>query len=362
MGAGHAPGQAVTGATVAFTVLAGLATIMRLFTRLHIVHTAGIDDVSIIIAMCLSIVLTATMVKQVTYGIGDHYDDLNHADQIHVLQWMWASIWVYYLALGAAKCSIILQYLRIFPHNKFRLACYILLAVIGVYTAWTFFSSLLACIPVASFWDKSIEGHCLARLPVWFTNAALNIVTDIATVVIPLPVLKGLQLPKRQKIALMIVFGLGGITCIVSILRLQSLYAISIAEDVTWENPMAAIWSSIEVNVGILCSCIPTLKGCVNRVFPRFFKDRSTGRPSVPDNIELTPGGAGKHFAMASRNHDSKPRGRATQGGREADEGIQVVTVMEQEVEDRSRREDDSSSAESESVRKLVLQRPGNDT
>lgn len=51
MGAGHAPGQAVTGATVAFTVLAGLATIMRLFTRLHIVHTAGIDDVSIIIAM-----------------------------------------------------------------------------------------------------------------------------------------------------------------------------------------------------------------------------------------------------------------------------------------------------------------------
>ena len=47
------------------------------------------------------------MVKQVTYGIGDHYNDLNHANQIHVLQWMWASIWVYYLALGAAKLSLI---------------------------------------------------------------------------------------------------------------------------------------------------------------------------------------------------------------------------------------------------------------
>lgn len=58
-------------------------------------------------------------------------------------------------------------------------------------------------------------------------------------------------------------------TCVVSILRLQSLYVISRARDVTWENPLAAIWSSLEVNTGILCSCLPTLRSCVARIFPK---------------------------------------------------------------------------------------------
>jgi hypothetical protein len=56
---------------------------------------------------------------------------------------------------------------------------------------------------------------------------------------------------------------------VVSILRLQSLYVISRAKDVTWENPLAAIWSSVEINTGILCSCLPTLRSCVARVFPK---------------------------------------------------------------------------------------------
>lgn len=38
---------------------------------------------------------------------------------------------------------------------------------------------------------------------------------------------------------------------------------------------MAAIYSSTEVNVGILCSCLPTLKGGISYFFPRLFPDRS---------------------------------------------------------------------------------------
>lgn len=44
-----------------------------------------------------------------------------------------------------------------------------------------------------------------------FANAGMNIATDIAIGILPLPMLKELQLPRRQKIALMTVFGLGGL-------------------------------------------------------------------------------------------------------------------------------------------------------
>ena len=69
----------------------------------------------------------------------------------------------------------------------------------------------------------------------------------------------------------MIVFALGGFTCIISILRLQSLLVFLHNSDISWHNPLAAIWSSLEVNIGILCSCLPTLKAMVSRYFPRAF-------------------------------------------------------------------------------------------
>ena len=69
----------------------------------------------------------------------------------------------------------------------------------------------------------------------------------------------------------MIVFALGGFTCIISILRLQSLLVFLQTTDISYHNPLAALWSSLEVNTGILCSCIPTLKAMVTRYFPRAF-------------------------------------------------------------------------------------------
>jgi hypothetical protein len=95
--------------------------------------------------------------------------------------------------------------------------------------------------------------------------------TDIAVATLPLPFLNQLQLPNRQRYALMIVFALGGFTCIISILRLQSLLVFLQTTDISYHNPLAAIWSNLEVNIGIVCSCLPTLKAMVTRWFPRAF-------------------------------------------------------------------------------------------
>lgn len=142
------------------------------------------------------------------------------------------SIWVYNLSMSCTKFSILLQYLRIFPQRGFRIACYVLMGVIAIYACWTFFSAVFACWPIAYFWNPKAYrgGHCLNRYAVWsvlirskcdslseadlwrrFANTGMNIATDFIIGLLPLPMLKELQLPKRQKIALMIVFGLGGL-------------------------------------------------------------------------------------------------------------------------------------------------------
>jgi hypothetical protein len=59
-------------------------------------------------------------------------------------------------------------------------------------------------------------------------------------------------------------------TCLISALRLIFIYPMTKNLDQTWHSPMFSIWSAVEINVAIFCSCAPTLKGLVQRVWPQF--------------------------------------------------------------------------------------------
>lgn len=125
-------------------------------------------------------------------------------------QAFWCSLMVYYLSLGLTKGSMLLQYRRIFPTKAFQIANWITMAVVICYTIWTVFSSIFACIPVRAFWTKE-KASCINQFAMWFTNAAINILTDFAIILLPIPVIRGLNLGKRQKIGLISIFAVGGL-------------------------------------------------------------------------------------------------------------------------------------------------------
>ena len=132
-----------------------------------------------------------------------------HTD--HGRQLWWLGTPFYNAAMVTAKASIIIQYFHVFPTKKMRIVCYIMAAIIAIYGTWVILSAFLNCIPVARFWDPSIPGHCLAYKPLWYSNAALNIMTDVVILIIPIPALMPLDLPLRQKVGCCCIFALGGL-------------------------------------------------------------------------------------------------------------------------------------------------------
>lgn len=74
----------------------------------------------------------------------------------------------------------------------------------GIYTV---VSSFFLCVPF-SFIDTV---HCLPRKAKWFSDAGVNIVTDLILLILPMPSLKGLNIPKHQKFELIAVFALGAL-------------------------------------------------------------------------------------------------------------------------------------------------------
>ena len=70
--------------------------------------------------------------------------------------------------------------------------------------------------------------------------------------------------------------------CITSILRLHSLYIASVSTDITYDNVGAATWSAIELNVGIMCSCVPAMRPVINLIFPRLLSSTRRDHTSDP--------------------------------------------------------------------------------
>ena len=122
------------------------------------------------------------------------------------------SIPFYYASLSLTKLTIVFQTLRFVApsQRRSRIACYALIVAVLAYLVYTVVTTFLICLPAEFFWNKTIEGSCLNFLALWFVNAALNIITDIAILVVPLRVVVAIQLPRRQKLWLIGVFALGG--------------------------------------------------------------------------------------------------------------------------------------------------------
>lgn len=55
---------------------------------------------------------------------------------------------------------------------------------------------------------------------------------------------------------------------IVSILRFQSLVHFGKSLNKTWELYNVSVWSIIEISVGIMCACLPTIRVVLVRIFP----------------------------------------------------------------------------------------------
>jgi fucose permease len=179
----------------------------------------------------------------------------------------------------AIKTSILIFYLGFSKYTQkvFRYASWVVLAIVNLAGVSLTFLNIFQCRPVnASFDHHTGPGECIPLLTEFICSAPVNIVTDLAILALPIPVLTGLRLPPRQKAILVFTFTLGLFVTVVNVVRIYYLqHAITDtttdlsfhgdrifgdSPEFSWDASLAFMWSVVEVNVGIICACIPTLR------------------------------------------------------------------------------------------------------
>ena len=158
------------------------------------------------------------------------------------------------------KLSLLFFYLQFAVEKRFRIAVYGLMTVVTGYSLASAFVVIFSCYPVSKSWDITVTGGYCINLPVFYiANLSLNSATDMAVLILPIPMLWKLRMPFRQKIAVSAIFmtgsGYGQLpfhfhdrfslysVCVVSILRIRSLVILLDKDDITWELVEGYIWS-----------------------------------------------------------------------------------------------------------------------
>lgn len=137
----------------------------------------------------------------------------------------------------------------------------------------------LICRPISQFWSPTVNGTCGNERVFGITASALNLVTDVIILIMPMPMLWGLHMPVAKKIQLTMAFGLGNwyvhVTrlvnqelkfflkfssiCIISTIRLAVLVTFD-KPDLTYNIAPLAMWTNLEPILGVFNACLPVIR------------------------------------------------------------------------------------------------------
>ncbi|KAJ6184427.1 hypothetical protein N7519_005728 [Penicillium mononematosum] len=273
----------VLGVAIAFSVLAVAAVCLRLLAH-HLARKRWIlSDYFIIAGGIFAVGLQSISITGVIQaGIGyDHVPAIaikfgtqpitKLLQLIIPLQFLWV------LSLSCTKISILFLYLSIFPVTWVVRVSWATMGVIVAWTIGTILAGCLICRPFAFNWDQTIPGGSCGNQVTSFTaTGVINLVTDVVVLVTPMPLLYKLQMARYKKVTFITIFGLGAVTCIISILRISILSTMDFT-DITYSIPRANIFSGLEPCLAVILASVPMMRPLLGR---SAYTPEVTARPS----------------------------------------------------------------------------------
>lgn len=146
--------------------------------------------------------------------IGIHIWDVpKDADFAAGLLWIYIVGAVYNPILALVKQSVLTLLLRLAGTKPaVRTAVWITAIFNAAEMVAVFLAVIFQCTPIEAFWKPQLlaeGGHCIEAVPFGLATGCLTILTDLATLALPIYIFFDLKINKRTKIALIFVFLLG---------------------------------------------------------------------------------------------------------------------------------------------------------
>ncbi|KAL8644177.1 MAG: hypothetical protein Q9226_007896 [Calogaya cf. arnoldii] len=240
-----------------------------------------------VFGFCLLICYAALLLASGHYFLGHHLWEVTLPNYVYGRKLQSYAEFVYLVVSATIKTSCLLFYRRIFgPSLLMTRVIYGSIAFITVVYLELLNVSIMFCTPVNKRWDAQIAGACMPSGGLAYASGAFNVATDIFVVLLPLPALWQLNMRLGKKIRIMAVFGLGimqvwlmypssgevdvcGTSVVaLSITRLAKTPMVFHSKDASWDISNFAIYTILELDIGMICSCLLAFPAFIDRYGP----------------------------------------------------------------------------------------------
>jgi hypothetical protein len=191
------------------------------------------------------------------------------------------------VSTATTKISILLFYRRLAEGSistRFLYTVYAAIAFVVVYFIVFWINLFTGCRPFHAFWsqvdlvwaaENAGKYYCFNELKNLVIAAIISVIQDFLACGLPTILFWKLKVPRRQKIALGAIFGVGFLyvvhyllifvnllsLCVCGVLRIvETIPIYTTTYDMTWESYRGWIWFAIESHLAVICASAPALK------------------------------------------------------------------------------------------------------
>ncbi|KAF2091036.1 hypothetical protein K490DRAFT_19978, partial [Saccharata proteae CBS 121410] len=256
---------------IVFLVLVWISLCLRLWVRGVMIKSMGIDDYLMITAVIIFTYLGGGCIALTVCGLGRHAVNIPVKALICIYKCYLIDEFGYVLASLFFRLSVCWFYLRITiaPWQTWLVRTLALINIL--YSIAYFFVLLFQCSPVSYYWTRARQyagevgppGTCIpsaAVLGVTYGHSGIAIASDWTLNTLPLFIIGKSGLNIRTKVSVLLLLGMGLVASIGSIVRCTTIWTIQRNADFTHTSAPIAIWSCVEISIGILAANIATYR------------------------------------------------------------------------------------------------------
>lgn len=272
-------------------VLVTLLVAIRVYTRARITKSLWWDDWASVLAWVFFIALLGVTFGAVENGGGVDIWNLRKAKYRRFIKY-----WNYIMIMARvditwAKVAILLLYLRIFvPHQTGSRQMWFWIWFMVVFNV-VYCLVLIMLIQLQCVGHKTPQanGSCLDQHLLLVTASLINVITEVAILVVAVVAVWGLRMPFGRKVACVSVLSFGSAGIAFSLTRLiwQSLMKNT---NPTVYNMTVIMLATAETTVAIIAGCLPLLSSFYKYHFRYRLSPVTSHRSSLPDSAAKKPG------------------------------------------------------------------------
>ncbi|KAF2202016.1 hypothetical protein GQ43DRAFT_480227 [Delitschia confertaspora ATCC 74209] len=275
---------------------------LRMYTRARITRGLGADDYLAVVS-AIFIAAYCGVVLWMVDGhnpLGLHAWDvpLSHINEAFFKATLSSSC-IHALATIFVKTTLLVLYLRIFNLNsRARIMIWAGIVFIVLFYVSSAAAQIYACVPRGNgrnaWLIQQREGKELLFLNITAVSGLVGVVTDLYILYIPTHLVMGMRLPFARKVGACSIFLTGLIACICSIAGTILRFKVRPNGDAMWTPIPAQALGIVELNVALMCSCMPVIfvffksiaqQALYQRLMGCFRSRKSSRRDEKPDTL-----------------------------------------------------------------------------